>query len=96
MVLRREGLAVGDHPTPEHADRDGCGWPAACEIAVGADWRSGYYDIPLTDAAGEATHHFVCVKPARPAAKAVLVLATNTSHAYNYWGGASAYCDVAR
>ena len=28
VVLRREGLAVGDHPTPEHADRDGCGWPA--------------------------------------------------------------------
>ncbi len=24
----------------------------------------------------------------------VLVLTTNTLHAYNYWGGRSAYCDV--
>ena len=95
LVLRREGLAVGEHPTPEHADRDGCGWPAVAEIEVGADWRSGYYDIQLTGAAGEETHHFVVVKAARPAAKAVLVLSTNTYHAYNHWGGANAYCDVA-
>lgn len=95
VALRLEGLAVGDHPTPEHADRDGCGWPAAAQIEVGADWRSGYYDIQLTDAAGEATHHFVVVRAAQPSAKAVLVLSTNTYHAYNHWGGANAYCDVA-
>jgi hypothetical protein len=97
VVLRREGLAVGDHLTPPHADRDGCGWPAAAEIEIGADWASGYYDVQLTDAAGEATHHFVVVKP--PAgerrARAAFVLATNTYHAYNHWGGANAYCDVA-
>jgi hypothetical protein len=93
-VLKRE-LAVGDHPTPPHADRDGCGWPEVTEIETGADWRSGYYDIKLTDAVGEETHHFVCVKARQPAAKAVLVLATNTYHAYNHWGGANAYCDVA-
>ena len=28
-------------------------------------------------------------------ATAALVLATNTYHAYNHWGGANAYCDVA-
>lgn len=97
VVFRQEGLAPGDHPTPEHADRDGCNWPAATEFVVGADWQSGYYDVVLTDAAGEAAHHFVCVKPRRngPRAKAALVLATNTYHAYNYFGGANAYCDVA-
>ncbi|HEY1751997.1 MAG TPA: N,N-dimethylformamidase beta subunit family domain-containing protein [Caulobacteraceae bacterium] len=95
VVLRREGLAVGEHPTPPHADRDGCGWPAALVVETGADWVSGYYDIQLTDAAGEETHHFVCVKARVRAAKAVLVLATNTYHAYNHWGGANAYCDVA-
>ena len=95
-VVLSQAVEVGDHPTPEHADGKGCGWPAACEVTIGADWRSGYYDIVLTDAAGEAAHHFVCVKPpaGAPGAKAVLVLATNTLHAYNYWGGASAYCDV--
>jgi hypothetical protein len=95
VVLRREGLAVGAHAVPPHADRDGCGWPAALEVEVGADWASGYYDLQLTDAAGEETHHFVCVKAPAPRARAVLVLATNTYHAYNHFGGANAYCDVA-
>ena len=94
VVLVREGVAVGDHPVPPHVDRDGCGWPVALELAIGADWASGYYDIALTDAAGETANHFVVVKAARPRAKAVLVLATNTYHAYNWWGGANAYCDV--
>jgi hypothetical protein len=95
-VLERE-LAVGDHLVPPGADRDGCGWPAATRIEVGADWRSGYYDITLTGPGGEAAHHFVCVKPpaSGPRPRAVLVLTTNTWHAYNHFGGANAYCDVA-
>jgi len=96
VVLRRM-INVGDHAIPDHADRDGCDWPVATGIAIGTDWRSGYYDIALADAAGDTAHHFVCVKPAkdRPRAKAAFVLATNTYHAYNYFGGANAYCDVA-
>lgn len=95
-VLRREGVAVGNHPVPPHADRDGCAWPVACDFAIGADWPSGYYDVLLADSAGRETHHFVCVKPKTdgPRAKAALVLATNTYQSYNYWGGASAYADV--
>ena len=97
VVLRRQGIEIGDYPVPPHADRDGCDWPAALEIEVGADWPSGYYDIALTDAVGEETHHFVVVKPPLGVrrAKAALVLSTNTYHAYNHWGGANAYCDVA-
>ena len=89
-------VTVGDHPRPDHADQNGCGWPAATTITIGADWTSGYYDIVLTDADGAAAHHFVCVKApiGKPGSKMVLVLTTNTLHAYNYWGGASAYCDV--
>ncbi|HEX4181390.1 MAG TPA: N,N-dimethylformamidase beta subunit family domain-containing protein [Caulobacteraceae bacterium] len=95
-VVFEAPLNVGDHPTPDEADRNGCGWPAAAEVTVGADWAAGYHDIVLTDAKGEAAHHFICVRA--PSGKAgsrmVLVLATNTLHAYNYWGGRSAYCDV--
>ena len=48
---------VGDHKRPEHADAEGCGWPACCTVTVGADWGSGYYDIALSDAdGGEATN----------------------------------------
>jgi hypothetical protein len=95
VVLTRD-IVVGDHPTPPEADRNGCGWPAAAQIEVGADWKSGYYDIVLTDAAGAEAHHFVCVRApsGAPGARAVMVLTTNTLHAYNYWGGRSAYCDV--
>ena len=95
--MLRQTISVGDHAIPDHADRDGCNWPDATGIVIGADWRSGYYDIVLTDAVGEAAHHFVCVKPSRakPCGKAAFVLATNTYHAYDYFGGANAYCDVA-
>jgi hypothetical protein len=96
QVVFHASLTVGDHPTPAHADRDGCGWPVALRIDVGADWRSGYYDIQLTASDGVAAHHFVCVKAttSAPHARMVLVLTTNTLHAYNYWGGASAYAHV--
>jgi len=95
VVLVR-AIHVGDHPTPPEADRNGCGWPEAARFEVGDDWRSGYYDLTLTDGDGQVGRHFLCVQAQRgePGARAVLVLTTNTLHAYNYWGGRSAYCDV--
>jgi hypothetical protein len=95
LVWQASGIVIASHPTPPEADRFGCGWPAAVEVPVGADWRSGYYDVALTSAAEETAHHFVCIraKPAQ-ARRMVLVLTTNTLHAYNYWGGRSAYRDV--
>jgi len=95
VVLTRDGIVVGDHATPPEADMHGCGWPVCAEVEVGADWRSGYYDLVLTDAAGAVWRHFVCVTAAPDRRqRAALVLTTNTLHAYNYWGGRSAYCDV--
>ncbi len=94
VVFEHDGLAIGAHTIPSHADRDGCNWPVAIEVKVGSDWSSGYYDIVLEDAAGERAHHFVCVRAGGAKAKAALVLSTNTYHAYNWWGGANAYCDV--
>ncbi|MBI1210906.1 MAG: DUF4350 domain-containing protein [Alphaproteobacteria bacterium] len=93
-VYQREALQIGSHALPRQPDRDGCGWPAALEVTVGGDWTSGYYDIVLEDAGGERAHHFVVVRAKPAKAKAVLVLSTNTYHAYNWWGGANAYCDV--
>lgn len=96
IVLTKD-VDVANHPTPDDADRNGCGWPAATEFTIGDDWRTGYYDIALTNAAGETTHHFVCVKPAASARKRIaLILATNTYHAYNWWGGANNYSHVTK
>jgi hypothetical protein len=96
VVQRIENLSIGDFETPPNADCDGCNWPAAISIEAGRDWRSGYYDLLLRDSEGRSAHHFMCVKPAKaaPRAKAAIILATNTYHAYNWWGGANAYCDV--
>ncbi|HEY1709451.1 MAG TPA: N,N-dimethylformamidase beta subunit family domain-containing protein [Rhizomicrobium sp.] len=94
VMLRQESVAVEAHATPANADRDGCGWPAALTVTAGEDWRSGYYDLVLTDAKGGEAHHFVCVRAGGRRNRMVLILATNTLHAYNYWGGASAYCHV--
>ncbi|MEJ1967583.1 MAG: N,N-dimethylformamidase beta subunit family domain-containing protein [Rhizomicrobium sp.] len=87
-------LDPGAHATPPDADTRGCRWPVAATLIAGAAWRSGYYDIVLTDAKGAQARHFICVTAGAARRRMVLVLATNTLHAYNYWGGASAYCHV--
>ncbi|HZZ87523.1 MAG TPA: N,N-dimethylformamidase beta subunit family domain-containing protein [Caulobacteraceae bacterium] len=95
VILAGE-VQVGEYPVPPEADRNGCGWPACARVQIGAEWRSGYYDVVLTGADGVAAHHFICVKAAlgAPGSRMAIVLTTNTLHAYNYWGGRSAYCDV--
>jgi hypothetical protein len=91
VVWRREAAIAGNHPTPEHASSQGCGWPEAFEIPVG-DWRSGYYAVTLT-ADAERADAFLVVRPrvGEPTAPMVLVLSTTTYNAYNDWGGPSLY-----
>jgi hypothetical protein len=91
-------VSIQQHDIPATADRDGCDWPCVAEFAVEDDWGSGYYDVQLTHPDGKSTHDFLCVRPALGAAtqRALLVLATNTYDAYNYWGGANAYAHVGK
>lgn len=95
-IVHAIDIQVGNHPTPDDAYAAGCGWPVAHHLTIGDDWRSGYYDLELAEAGGETAHHFICVRPRADAsgARALLVLATNTYHAYNYWGGRCAYSNV--
>lgn len=96
LTFATDHIMVKRHDVPSRPDIEGCCWPVAFTIEVGADWRTGYYDIVLRNRAGESAHHFLCVMPSREAtrAAAALILSTNTYHAYNWWGGANAYCDV--
>ncbi|MGD0189241.1 MAG: N,N-dimethylformamidase beta subunit family domain-containing protein [Rhizomicrobium sp.] len=89
---------IAEHTPGSHPDRDGCGWPVVFEIQTEPGWRSGYYDIALTDDDGQTAHHFFCLKPSRSGLRGntAYVLATNTYHAYNWCGGANAYADVTR
>lgn len=89
-VVHRARVRAELHPTPEDASSHGCRWPAAAEIPVGEAWRSGYYAVTLT-AGAERADAYLVVRPGRERAPAILVLATNTWHAYNDWGGPSLY-----
>ncbi|WP_439813675.1 N,N-dimethylformamidase beta subunit family domain-containing protein [Zavarzinia sp. CC-PAN008] len=90
IVLSQGGITLAPHAVPEQVHVVGCDWPVVAEIAVG-DWPSGYYDIVLTAADGTRARHMLCVRATAPRARAVLVLSTNTYHAYNSWGGANTY-----
>jgi hypothetical protein len=103
-IWSKFGVPGQVHPVPEDASANGCRWPAALDIPVGADWRSGYYEVSLntTDRGGKWTHRgtrtaqgsaFFIVRNAKPGStsKILLQLATNTYNAYNNWGGFSVY-----
>ena len=66
--------------------------PVAFELNVPGEWRSGYYRVQLI-AEHSDCEHFVVIKNPTPGrqAKLALVLATNTYHAYNSWGGMCLY-----
>lgn len=89
-IVHRARVRGELHPTPEDASAAGCGWPAAAEIPVGHAWRSGYYSVTLT-AGDERADAYLVVRPGAERAPAILILATNTWHAYNDWGGPSLY-----
>ncbi len=91
VVRRIDGVALAPRPVPERAHVVGCGWPETLRLDVPAEWPSGYYDILLRGSDGAEARHFLVVRAARPKAPAALVLATNTYHAYNWWGGANTY-----
>lgn len=88
-------ITLTPHDIPTDAAAHGCGWPAAVEIPIGEDWRSGYYEVTLRTDAGRIAHEAVAffvvraavVDPSRP----LLALCTNTYNAYNDIGGRNLY-----
>ena len=96
-VIHREArVEAGEHATPADASSRGCGWPAALAVDVDPAWRSGYYEVTLDVDVGARTrrdHAFFVVRPqvGAPSAPRLLVLSTNTWHAYNDFGGRNLY-----
>jgi hypothetical protein len=93
VVWQKEALVAGNHPTPADASLNGCHWPAALDVPIGDDWRSGIYLLKL-QGEGAATETFFIVRAAKPGtqAKILFQLSTNTYQAYNGWGGTNLYC----
>jgi hypothetical protein len=101
-VWSLDGVAGVHHLAPADADAHGCDWPVALEIPLDPAWISGFYIVTLTASDGPAdraiSHAAFILRPGalpqgtkRPAGRALLVVATNTFHAYNNWGGVSLY-----
>jgi hypothetical protein len=109
VVWKQDGLTAGRHDVPENASSHGCGWPAAFEITIPNDWKSGYYEMVMRaeDSGGAFVQRnrrtaegrlFFIVRAAKPGStsKILLQLCTNTYNAYNNWGGYSLYSYHAR
>ena len=86
VVHRIAGVSLTEREVPSRAHVVGCGWPETLAFAVPLNSTSGYHEILLRGTDGAEARHMLVVKAPRPAARAVLVLATNTYHAYNWWG----------
>ena len=96
VVVSEPAVPAGDHPTPQGADREGCGWPSALTLEVDPSWRSGYYEVRLeidVDGRRRVGHAFFVVRPrvGQPTAPVLMALTTNTWHAYNDFGGRNLY-----
>ncbi|WP_333817490.1 N,N-dimethylformamidase beta subunit family domain-containing protein [Tabrizicola sp.] len=100
LTIARDGLAprivldttiaTGFAPTPPDCSVTGCGWPVAFETEIPPDWPTGVYAFTLA-IDGHASQGMFVLKPAQPAAKLALILATGTWCAYNDWGGSNHY-----
>jgi hypothetical protein len=104
VVWKKADVPGAAQPVPEDASANGCRWPESVRVPVGADWKSGYYEVVLraTDGGGKWTHRgartasssaWFIVRQAKPGStsKILLQLCTNTYNAYNNWGGFSVY-----
>jgi hypothetical protein len=96
LVASETAVPVAEHAVPDDASSAGCGWPVAYELTVGDQWASGYYEVQLSahvDGRELRDHAFFVVRPTagRPTARMLLVLTTNTWHAYNDFGGRNLY-----
>jgi len=96
-VWSSENIPGGPHPIPARASSDGCKWPAAYQLKIPANWKSGYYQATMTvkDAKARSASGslFFIVRSDQPGSrtKILLQLSTNTYNAYTNWGGHSLY-----
>ncbi len=101
-VWEKNDLAGRHSPVPDDAAANGCRWPESFRVPVAKDWPTGYYEMTIkaADGGGQSSRRggrtaqstlFFIVRPAKPAAKILLQLCTNTYNAYTNYGGFSLY-----
>ena len=89
-----KGLRGRMQACPENAWETGCGWESDFYWIVPEETRSWIYAAEFVDERGVGFHVPFVIKPRFHLKGDVAVLAsTNTWHAYNGWGGRSAYSE---
>lgn len=69
----------------------GCDWKPSLEFTIPKNWPPGVYLNKLISESGRESYIPFVVRQEVPAADFVVLLSTNTYHAYNNWGGKSLY-----
>jgi hypothetical protein len=83
-------VRAGPVPTPADCSVRGCDWPERAVLTIPRDWPSGVY-VAEFSVPGHLSRHMFVLRPATPAARVLMVLATGTWCAYNDWGGSNHY-----
>lgn len=98
MLLSGSGVPVKSGQTNTLDPDTGmvrAGWPASFHFTLPADAPTGVYVVKLTSGSAQTYATFV-VREATPAARILVIFATNTYQAYNDWGGTSLYVNNRR
>jgi len=86
-----ENVAPSFQEYREKAYLNGCNWHPSIEFEIPSNWPSGFYLIKLIDKKGREAYASFILRQKIPIADFVVLLASNTYHAYNNWGGKSLY-----
>lgn len=97
-VVHRAVVRGTHQDVPDDASSRGCGWEVTHHFRIPADWRSGYYEVRLSDNGPDTPHDrtgraYFVVRPDAGTQKPryALALTTSTWNAYNAWGGTNLY-----
>ncbi|MBU2691351.1 MAG: hypothetical protein KJ970_10540 [Candidatus Eisenbacteria bacterium] len=81
---------IAKEVVPDEVWRNGCDWPVSTTISIESEWPSGIYTVKINNRDGTAWDNFV-VRGKGGEGKVLVILPTDTGHAYNSWGGGSFY-----
>ena len=98
-LFERRSLPGARQDTPADASVAGCGWPAAFELEIPADWPTGGYRVTCridTALGPKENHQLFLLRSNRSGRRerVLLVASTGTWCAYNDWGGSNHYSGI--
>ncbi|MDN4593645.1 N,N-dimethylformamidase beta subunit family domain-containing protein [Polycladomyces subterraneus] len=91
LVEKIEGFPPVSQPSTPDPETMDAGWKPTHAIRIPDHWTTGFYLNKLVDEEGRQSYIPFVVRQSVPHADFAVLIATNTYHAYNAWGGKSLY-----